>query len=79
MTEKRQLQNAYRDPVSNAVINVDADGYSAAVVRKRLSRKNQNQEEKIHSLEERLTDLESKINNSDSKLDSILQLLQKSQ
>jgi len=77
MTQKT-LQNAYRDPVSGAIINMDRDQYQAALIRKRLSREQERKDKEISTLQERIEDMECDLNSVNSKLDSILQLLQKS-
>lgn len=71
---ERKIHNAYRDPLSNAVIITDDDGYQSARVRKKMNQIRKKEKDKVEALENRLNDIETKF---DSKLDAILQLLEK--
>lgn len=50
--QEKKLKNAYRDPESNAVINIDADAYRSARARKQLAQKQKSREARIDALEE---------------------------
>ena len=61
MSDNTTLNKAYRDPNSNAVINIDEVEYQGARARKRIAQKTRDREERITSLEQRVDQLETKI------------------
>ena len=69
------LTKAYRDPNSNAVININQSDYQSARNRKQIAQRHRAKDDRINSLEQRVDQLESKI---DRGFDAILKQLQQS-
>lgn len=61
MSDGRVIRNAHRDPVSNAVINDDQDGYETARRRKKLAEERLKLKNTVSSLRAELSDVHDQI------------------